>query len=145
MSRLCCSPVLIHVWSSTPFTWASTASLWVWAQRLVLLSLHEQGIWEGNSFSALRSMSATEPSLHFLLQLLSHHCYFMPTVTSWLTHGYFCFFLSRTSVSCCQHELGGWELIWPLLILLLSLTRTGTPKMTFRLRPELTGLDKRSR
>lgn len=51
----------------------------------------------------------------------------------------------RTSVSCCQHELEGWELIWPLLILLLSLTRTGTPKMIFRLRLGLTGLDKRSR
>lgn len=51
----------------------------------------------------------------------------------------------RTSVSCCQHELEGWELIWPLLILLLSLTRTGIPKMIFRLRLGLTGLDKRSR
>lgn len=69
--------------------------------------LHEQGIWEGNPFSALRKISATEPSLHFLLQLLSHHCYFVPTVTSWLTHGCFLFFHSQDFCFLLSTRAGG--------------------------------------
>lgn len=52
-------------------------------------------------------MSATEPSLHFLVQLLSHLCYFMPTVTSWLTHGCFFYFPSQDFCFLLSTRAGG--------------------------------------
>lgn len=49
-------------------------------------------------------MSTTEPSL---LQLLSHDCYFMPSVTSWLTHGCFLFFPSQDFCFLLSTRAGG--------------------------------------
>lgn len=51
----------------------------------------------------------------------------------------------RTSVSCCPHEQVAWALTWLLQIRWSSLTQTGTPKMTCRHRPELTGSGRRDR
>lgn len=51
----------------------------------------------------------------------------------------------RISASCCRPELEVWALTWPQQTLWSSSTRTGTLRTTCRLRPELTGSDRRNR
>lgn len=53
--------------------------------------------------------------------------------------------VSRISAFCCPLVLEVWVSIWHQLTQWSSLTLIGTLRMTYRLRPELTELDRRNR
>lgn len=55
------------------------------------------------------------------------------------------FWLFRISVFFCLRELVVWVLTWHLQTLWSSLILIGTPRMTCRLRLELTGLGRKDR